>query len=120
MTFEKEAFRGGQTHSPLGIKQRRQLLEMIRLIPIRPHIHPRHFRALDHPPQRIHQGPVDPHELLLVDLVGFVEDHPDFLVVVSDGLDRGFEFVGYVEFVGVKEEDDHVCSLVKKQGELMA
>jgi hypothetical protein len=43
---------------------------------------------------------------LMVNLVGFVEDNPDFVLVTVNGLDRTAKFIGDVQLVGVEQQDD--------------
>ena len=42
----------------------------------------------------------------MVDLISFVEDYPDFVLVTVNGLDRAAKFVGNVQLVGVEQQDD--------------
>ena len=90
--------------------------------------------------QAPHESTVDPHELLQVHAVGLVQHHPDLVLAPLEDLirareggtshvraartisvwtirrgrtnfDNRGEFIGYVEFEGVEEQDDHVRPL---------
>ena len=74
-------------------------------------VHPDHLGGVDDLPQGPHEGPVDPHQLLGLDLVGLVQHHADLVLMVLERLDDFRELVGDVQLVGVKEQDDAVHPL---------
>lgn len=70
-----------------------------------------HLRCVDDLPQRPHEGAIDAHQLLRLDLVGLVEHHTDLVLMVLKGLDDLRELVRDVQLVGVEQEDDAVHAL---------
>ena len=47
-----------------------------------------YLRRLEHFAQGPHEGTVDPHELLLVHLVGLIQHHPHLVIVPSQRADH--------------------------------
>lgn len=78
------------------------------MLPERANIHTADFGSVDHFSEGPHKGAIDTHELLGVDLIGFVEQDPDFVLVDAEGIHHNTELVGNVELVGVKHDDDEV------------
>lgn len=72
-----------------------------------------YLRCVDDFAQRPHQCSVDPHQLLSADLVGLVQHHAHFVLVVLEGADHLGELVGNVQLVGIEQEDDAVHALGK-------
>lgn len=72
-----------------------------------------HLRRVDDFAQRPHQRSINSHQLLSADLVGFVQHHPHFVLVVLERADHLRELVWDVQLVGVEQEDDTVHTLRK-------
>lgn len=48
------------------------------------------------------------HELLLLDLIGLIEDYTNLLVVISQGCDCSLELVADIQLVRIKQQDDKI------------
>lgn len=51
------------------------------------------------------------HELLLVDHIRLIQDHPDLLLMTLQRMDSSLEFVRDIQLVGVKQQQDQICPL---------
>ena len=81
------------------------------LVPEGPDVDPLHLRGVENLAEGPHEGPIDPHQLLVVDHVSLVEDYPNLVVLASKPFQKVSEFVGNVEFVGIEQKNDSVHPL---------
>lgn len=78
-----------------------------------PNVDTRHFGGANDLSQGPHQRSVDAHQLLLRNGVRLVQHNPDLVVVRADLVDDVLQFVGNVQFVGIKEQEDQVTAFGK-------
>ena len=95
----------------LGLKELPVVWDEKRVGPEGADVDPDHLGRIDDLPQGPHEGPVHPHQLLRLDLVGLVQHHSHLVLVVLEGFDDFRELIGDVQLVGVKEQDDAVHPL---------
>mmetsp|Transcript_32619 Transcript_32619/g.103285 ORF Transcript_32619/g.103285 Transcript_32619/m.103285 type:complete len:223 (+) Transcript_32619:625-1293(+) len=83
------------------------------LVPERAHEHSWHLRRSQHLPERPHESSVDAEKLLGVNLLDFVEQDADLVLVAPQLVEDGLKLVGDVELVSIEHDDDQVCSRSK-------
>ena len=77
-----------------------------RLIPEAADVDPGDLRGAEDLAQTPHEGPVHPHQLLVVHHVRLVQHDPDLVVVAPQRLDAAPELVTDVQLVGVEQEQN--------------
>ena len=63
-----------------------------------------HLWVLQDPGQTPHQGPVHPHQLLVIHHVSLVQHNADLVIVTPQSLNTPPELIANVQLVGVKQQ----------------
>ena len=77
-----------------------------RLVPEAADVDSGDLRGSEDLAQAPHEGPVHPHQLLVVHHVRLVQHDPDLVVVAPQRLDAAPELVTDVQLVGVEQEQN--------------
>ena len=77
-----------------------------RLVPEAADVDPGHLRGAEHLAQAPHQGPVHPHQLLVVHHVRLVQHDADLVIVTPQRLNTPPELIANVQLVGVKQQQN--------------